>query len=93
MKRPAKKSPSDMDAPLQKVTVVTTKKSLPVRSYVQACTNTPDGSKRLICEFNENQCRNHVDLAHRVKAEIEEHGLGYAAARNLRAAFAAHMER
>ena len=26
MKRPAKKSPSDMDAPLQKVTVVTTKK-------------------------------------------------------------------
>ena len=30
-----------------------------------------------------NQCRNHVDLAHRVKAEIEEHGLGYAAARNL----------
>ena len=84
MKRPARAGPSDPEAPLQKVTVVTTVKSLPLRSYVQACTATPHGSKRLIAEFSSKQCSNHAELAHKVKATIETERLGYSAARRLR---------
>lgn len=93
MKRPARKAPADPEAPLQKVTVVTTQRSLPLRSYVQACTATPQGSKRLIVEFTETQCRNHAELARRVKEEIETQGLGFRAARELKARYANLMEK
>lgn len=84
MKRPARAGPSDPEAPLHKVTVVTTVKSLPIRSYVQACTATPHGSKRLIAEFSSAQCSNQAELAQKVKATIETERLGYSAARRLR---------
>lgn len=84
MKRPARAEPSDPEAPLHKVMVVTTVKSLPIRSYVQACTATPHGSKRLIAEFSSAQCSNHAELAQKVKATIETERLGYSAARRLR---------
>ena len=84
MKRPARAGPSDPEAPLHKVTVVTTVKSRPIRSYVQACTATPHGSKRLIAEFSSAQCSNHAELAQKVKATIETERLGYSAARRLR---------
>lgn len=87
-KKPAARSrrgdPQSPEAPLSCVSVTTTHKSLPVRSYVQAKTTTPAGGKRLIVEFTEQKYPNHEELAHEVKKIIEEKKLGYTAARALR---------
>lgn len=87
-KKPAVKArrlePADPEAPLSCVTVTTTVKSLPKRSYVQGKTGTPGAGKRLIVEFSEKRFPNHEELARNVKTEIEEKGLGYGAARALR---------
>ena len=71
MKRPAKAGPRNGAAPLRKVTAVTTKKSLPVRSYVEAFTQTPGSSKRLICELRSKQCSNHADFGELIGIETD----------------------
>lgn len=70
--------PEDTHAPLVNVSVVHTVRSLPTRSYVQAQTQTPGKSKRLIVEFRARDCNNeHRLLADEAARRIREDGLGY----------------
>lgn len=91
LKKPAGRvrrgTPKSPEVPLTGLSVTTTRKSLPVRSYVQARTTTPGGGPRLIAEFTAKKFPNHEELAHQVKKTIEDEQLGFTAARALRQRF------
>ena len=92
LKRPAAAKPSNVCSALLNITVTSTKQSLPIRSYVQACTS-PKGVKRLIVEFSEKQFSNHRELAEKAKSDIVTKGLSYTDARNLKMQYLAEMQK
>ena len=67
---------------LSKLTLVTTKTSLPVRSYVQGVTS--DGKRRLLGEFSSKHFNNHETMAKEFKATVEQGNLTYEKARSLK---------
>ena len=64
--------------------MVTTAKSLPVRSYVQGMTSSPNTGRRLICEFNATHHKDHKELAEAVARRIASAKLSYRQARALK---------
>ena len=82
--RRARPPPADEAAPLAGVNVVTTVKSLPVRSYVQGMTSSPNTGRRLICEFSATHHKDHKVLAEAVARRIASEKLSYRQARALK---------